>query len=536
MKNNISIVYICDEKYVMPTCVSIQSIYENRKGSVYDIYIIGVDLSQKSKDKIKDINLPNINIHLLNFENKYKDLNTNHVYVSKAALFKFDIPNILPDLDKVLYLDGDTIVLDDLAELFNTDIKDYYAGVVRDFPAYYVRKDYEEVGLYDYFNSGVMLLNLNNLRNNKIPEKLLEYKLQSNSTRYMDQDCFNVIFSGHIKFLDPKYNYMTSSIDLYKKFCLKDEKPIIVHTTSGNKPWKFCTVLYADIWFNYFKNSVCHDFILHRKYINKEKLGNKRIIHLGKIKISYNKNKKDLLNKYYEKFMSNGYYVRRLKDKTIEIKGRNLIIRGKADNTFWTASDVLCDTCYDFSINEPYIMIDIGFNIGIASLYFARNKNIKNIYSFEPFKPTYDIGIKNLELNPELSKKIKLFDFGLGSSDKFLEIAYNPNLPGNMSTVFNKFNGGGTKEKVEIKNAYNILKDIIENHTEKIFIKLDTEGSEFEILPLLDSKGLLKRISVLILEYHRESPQLLVNILNKNGFVSFREEHQNSGLIKAVKL
>lgn len=254
MKNNISIVYICDEKYVMPTCVSIQSIYENRKVSVYDIYIIGVDLSQKSKNRIKSIKLSGINIHLLDFENKYKDLNTNHVYVSKAALFKFDIPNILPDLDKVLYLDGDTIVLDDLSELFNTDITEYYAGVVRDFPAYYGRKDYEEVGLYDYFNSGVMLMNLNNLRNNKIPEKLLEYKLQSNSTRYMDQDCFNVIFSGHIKFLDPKYNYMSSHVDLYKKFYSKDGKPVIVHFASS-KPWEKYGLNYGRLWDKFYLNS-----------------------------------------------------------------------------------------------------------------------------------------------------------------------------------------------------------------------------------------------------------------------------------------
>ena len=443
MSNNISIVYICDEKYVMPTCVSIQSIYENRKVSVYDIYIIGVDLSQKSKDKIKDINLPNINIHLLNFENKYKDLNTNHVYVSKAALFKFDIPNILPDLDKVLYLDGDTIVLDDLVELFNTDIKDYYAGVVRDFPAYYVRKDYEEVGLYDYFNSGVMLLNLNNLRNNKIPEKLLEYKLQSNSTRYMDQDCFNVIFSGHIKFLDPKYNFMTSAIYLYDKFCLKHSDPVLVHTTTGEKPWKFAGVPYSDVWVNYFKKSVCCDYHLNRKFIYKERVGSKRIVHLGKIKISYKKRKNDLIDKYFDLFKSAGYYVKRLKDKSIEIQGKNLIIRGKADNTLWTAAEVLCHTGYDFFVNEPYIMIDIGFNIGITSLYFARNENIKQIYGFEPFRPTYEQGLKNLELNPELARKIKLFDFGLGSSDKILEIDYNPDLPGSMSTVSDRFGGGG---------------------------------------------------------------------------------------------
>lgn len=47
-KNEISIVYICDEYYVMPTCVSIQSIYENKKNSVYNIYIFGVELSDKS--------------------------------------------------------------------------------------------------------------------------------------------------------------------------------------------------------------------------------------------------------------------------------------------------------------------------------------------------------------------------------------------------------------------------------------------------------------------------------------------------------
>ncbi len=289
MKNNISIVYICDEKYVMPTCVSIQSIYENRKVSVYDIYIIGVDLSQKSKNRIKSIKLSGINIHLLEFENKYKDLNTNHVYVSKAALFKFDIPNILPDLDKVLYLDGDTIVLDDLSELFNTDITEYYAGVVRDFPAYYVRKDYEEVGLYDYFNSGVMLMNLNNLRNNKIPEKLLEYKLQSNSTRYMDQDCFNVIFSGHIKFLDPKYNYMSSHVDLYKKFYLKDGKPVIVHFASS-KPWEKYELNYGCLWDKFYLNSnFGGGAFLARKYIYKEKQGNKRILHIGCFKFSYKK-------------------------------------------------------------------------------------------------------------------------------------------------------------------------------------------------------------------------------------------------------
>ncbi len=71
---------------------------------------------------------------------------------------------------------------------------------------------------------------------------------------------------------------------------------------------------------------------------------------------------------------------------------------------------------------------------------------------------------------------------------------------------------------------------------ENIFLKLDAEGAEFEILPLLDEKGLLKKVNVLIMEYHRESPLLLLDILSNNGFICFKEEQQNSGIIKAVRL
>ena len=289
MKNNISIVYICDEKYVMPTCVSIQSIYENRKVSVYDIYIIGVDLSQKSKNRIKSIKLSGINIHLLEFENKYKDLNTNHVYVSKAALFKFDIPNILPDLDKVLYLDGDTIVLDDLSELFNTDITEYYAGVINDPSACYVQKDNIRLGIKKYFNSGVMLLNINKLRLEGIPSRLLDCKLHSHSMKYMDNDCFNIVFNDSVCYLEPKFNYFIVNEYLYKKFTEKEITPVIVHFTSS-KPWEKYGLNYGCLWDRFYLNSnFGGGAFLVRKYIYKEKQGNKRILHIGCFKFSYKK-------------------------------------------------------------------------------------------------------------------------------------------------------------------------------------------------------------------------------------------------------
>lgn len=294
-KNEISVVYICDEYYLMPTCVSIQSIYANKKNSVYNIYILGVELSDKSKKLIESIKLKDINIKLLTFENKYEYINTTHVYVSKAALFKFDIPLILKNLNKVLYIDSDTIVTDDLAELYNTDLTDYYAGVVKDLTSLYVFKDNERVGTQFYFNSGMMLLNLDNLRKDDIPQKLLQYKLNSSSVKYMDQDCFNVVLASKLKFLSTEYNFMTSNEELYdKNICEKNlKKPVIVHFTP-QKPWKTGKMPYAKIWDSYFKQSACKNYKLEKvkPFIYKEKILNKRIIHIGKIKISYHKHLK----------------------------------------------------------------------------------------------------------------------------------------------------------------------------------------------------------------------------------------------------
>ena len=80
------------------------------------------------------------------------------------------------------------------------------------------------------------------------------------------------------------------------------------------------------------------------------------------------------------------------------------------------------------------------------------------------------------------------------------------------------------------------MSEIIERHNEKVFIKLDTEGSEFEIIPLLDEKGLLEKVDVLIMEYHRKGPQNLLDILKRNNFFYFQEKMNTvAGIIKAVK-
>ena len=241
------------------------------------------------------------------------------------------------------------------------------------------------------------------------------------------------------------------------------------------------------------------------------------------------------IKKNFKKYDYNLIY----KFKTYFIENKNLKIKSFSNNICFTAKSVLLNKEYDFSIKEPFIMIDIGFNIGITSLNFAQNENIKKIYGFEPFVPTYKNAVENLDLNPLLSKKIQLYNYGLGKDEKVINVSYEKNKIGSMSTVVDRFkNTSKNIEKVVIKSAAEELTKILEKHSEKIFLKIDCEGAEHEIIPSLDEFGILKKIDVLIMEWHFISPEKILHILNKNGFFTFcnHEIPNQVGMIRAIKI
>lgn len=270
-KNHIiPIALICDENYVMPTSVVITSLIENKlPETYYDIHIFGDKISQKSKDILKNMEKENIKISLHDVENKFKNLGVEHVYVSKSAYIKFDIQNLLPQYDKILYLDSDIIVVQDLTTLYNTDIENVYAGVVEDMYATLVKpEEYMISGIDKFFNSGVMLLNTKKLREEEITNEFIKNKKILNDED-VDNRTFVYTFGNNVKYLSPVYNYMNPCTDFvnsdYYKF-YKDEKfnttekllPIeeltIIHFTA-EKPWNYACYFYWEDWIKYFKKS-----------------------------------------------------------------------------------------------------------------------------------------------------------------------------------------------------------------------------------------------------------------------------------------
>jgi FkbM family methyltransferase len=203
---------------------------------------------------------------------------------------------------------------------------------------------------------------------------------------------------------------------------------------------------------------------------------------------------------------------------------------------------------YNFEIGAEAVVIDIGMNIGLASLYFASRNDVKDVYGFEPFKPTFEQAIFNFKINEKYGGKIHPHNYGLGDKDKDLTFEYCTKAPGRMSTVksiteiYHPDRKYATKtESVQIKNAAKEINYIIERHKDKkIVIKCDTEGSEKEIFEKLDSEGVLKNIDMIILEYHFSYDVPLLEILKRNGFVFFKQktvstETGDSGIIRAVK-
>ena len=248
----ITLVYVTDKNYVMPTLVSITSAIKN-KASHYKIYVVTTFEYSDIISRFRSLNditteIIVIPIDIKNFiPQDFSSLN----HVTNTALIKFFLPDILSGEDKVLYLDGDTIIQKPLDELYNTELQDNYAGVVSDSALYAMPQHTEHLQIEPekYFNSGVMLLNLKKMREARLTNKLLEYK--TNQYNYfMDQDAFNKILYNRVVFLPEKYNMIP--LNKTKK---QIKEAAILHFAVKLKPWIYNTGLVSKIFKKYYNLS-----------------------------------------------------------------------------------------------------------------------------------------------------------------------------------------------------------------------------------------------------------------------------------------
>lgn len=220
------IAFCCTRNWYYYLLVNIYALLNTNK--VKKLYLIIEDDNVKSIkdlcDKFK-IEVEFININKIDEYVKQSSPNYNTKY-SKLSMSRLYFTKIIKE-DKVLYLDADTLVLDDISELWNIKFNDNVLIGTKESGEW--DKHLYTSGLNDkYINSGVLLMNLKALREEELDESML-YLINSNRYEFPDQDVINLVCRNRIGYVSNEYNANeTTGIPEHIK---------IMHYIRGNKGW-----------------------------------------------------------------------------------------------------------------------------------------------------------------------------------------------------------------------------------------------------------------------------------------------------------
>lgn len=265
--NTIPIFFTVDDKYVPFLAVALQSLIENSsEKNYYLIKILYTSITEENQEKIKKYEKENVNIEFVDLNyyiNKIKNKLYTRDYYSVTTYFRLFIPNLYPQYNKALYLDCDIVLLADVAELYNIDMGDNLVAAAPDdvIQKIEVFQEYAEkvVGVADYrnyFNAGVLLMNLDELRKFDFQEKFLYSLEKIKFAVAQDQDYLNRLCKGRVKIISNVWDKMPISNDTDTN----DLK--LIHYNLAFKPWHFEDILYKEYFWKYAKKTEFFDEII----------------------------------------------------------------------------------------------------------------------------------------------------------------------------------------------------------------------------------------------------------------------------------
>ncbi len=309
-KNNIPVVFACNNNYVLHLCCAISSILEHAsEDDFYFFYIINSkkNLNYLSKKLISRIKSDNCRIIFSTIDESIFNnmpLTSCCKHISKETYYRFILPELFPMLSKILYLDCDITVKAPLFDLFNTDIRNFYMGGVIDLLS---KESEERLKLEKYCNAGVLLINLDKWREDGIQEQLFSY-VENNIEKivWQDQDALNVVLQDAILYIDKIWNAQVGEYEpcFTRGYNQVGQNAKIIHHIGCSKPWmKDCKSPFKQEYFNALNNlgweykylkyySIkCEEFLIELS---------KKIKEVRKKLIWYDKTNKQLIffNKY----------------------------------------------------------------------------------------------------------------------------------------------------------------------------------------------------------------------------------------------
>lgn len=207
--SNIHIGYGIDNNYARCCASSIASFCFNNPTKNFNFHIMTNDLSTTNKKQFEQLaQLYSVNIYIyeINIDTLAKLPTQTHLPI--ATYFRFILPLILDNVDKLFYIDADIICLQNADDLFNINLNNNIIGAVPDLP-WMNKKRNKTLNLQNhiYFNAGMLIINIDKWNNfNTFAKVLQAIQNEPQKFRYLDQDALNLILTKHIQYLDTKFN------------------------------------------------------------------------------------------------------------------------------------------------------------------------------------------------------------------------------------------------------------------------------------------------------------------------------------------
>lgn len=259
-----------DDNYAVHMHTAIFSIiYNLNKNYHCNVYILDWWISDKKKKWIKDMENEfwNLKIEFILMDGeKYSKLPILH-HLTKEMYYRIEIPNLFKNIERMVYLDCDVIINQDLSKILDYNIENYAIGAPNDFWSYNAYKNILNIPSgHDYFNSGMLLMNLNYWRDHNISKQIFDYI--NNNSKWLvtwDQDAINAVCHNKRLILPLKYNATALAFQPINWNFPKNEyheakhNPVVIHYACAKPRNKRCFHSKRKLYHKYRKLAWLHE-------------------------------------------------------------------------------------------------------------------------------------------------------------------------------------------------------------------------------------------------------------------------------------
>lgn len=248
-KSDFYIAFGISKNFTFPTGVLITSILENTPNLKISFHIfIDNKINDTEIERFRLlVNKYNTDIFLYEIDNS-EFLNLDDKEFTIATYYRFAIPYQLKNItNKYLYIDADMISIKNIKDFLIINLTDKIAGVVEDFSL--DAKGHPILFNKNYFNAGMMYINLTEWMKQQVSEKCISILKEVNLNpkqkekyglefRCFDQDALNIVLKNKVIYLEPKYNFLANiSLKHNKNLSTVPNDTIFIHYHGFNKPW-----------------------------------------------------------------------------------------------------------------------------------------------------------------------------------------------------------------------------------------------------------------------------------------------------------